>query len=240
MKPVIALRHARDGKPTIENVFAREGLPLRYADLFDGEDLEFHPDEVAGLVVLGGAMNTDETDRHPYLLTEIDWIRRAIAHETPVLGICLGAQLLATALDARVSHHPTKEIGWYEIEVFPAARHDRLCGHLAVRETIFQWHGDTFELPRGAVQLARSSICEQQAFRFGERTWGLQFHPEVTAEIIEQWLTEPAGCAELTELDYIDPARIRAETPALLPRMQSMADRLFAEFAALCREHGAR
>ena len=100
---------------------------------------------------------------------------------------------------------------------------------------MFQWHGDTFDLPRGAVQLARSAQCENQAFRFGEAAYGLQFHIEVTAEIIDSWLCQSDNCGELAGLPYIDPATIRRQTPEELPAMTALGAMVFDRFAALCR-----
>jgi len=153
-----------------------------------------------------------------------------------VLGICLGAQLVAKTLGAPVRPLDVKEIGWYRIEMTEAAPTDRLFGHLRSSETVFQWHGDTFELPTGAVSMARSEICERQAFRYGETVYALQFHMEVTAAMIDAWLREPSGCAEIEALDYIDPERIREQAPDELPPMHAVGERLFGEFAAMCRE----
>jgi GMP synthase (glutamine-hydrolysing) len=237
VKPIVVVRHVHEPRPTIDDVLEEQGHKLRYADLFADSSIVFDPCDAAGLVVLGGAMNVDEAERYPFLNTEIAWLQSAVQANLPVLGICLGAQLLAAALGARVWHSPRKEIGWYEIECLPVASSDRLARHLTARATIFQWHGDTFDLPAGAVRLARSELCENQAFRWRNAAWGLQFHPEVTAEIIECWLTDQEGCVELSKLDYINSARIRAETPLKLPTMSRLAKRLFAEFAAVCREH---
>ena len=127
----------------------------------------------AGLVVLGGPMNVDEIDAYPWLVDEVRWIRQAVEAELPVLGICLGAQLLAKALGAKVTANPVKEIGWYELELTAAAADDPLFGGCGPRHLVFQSHGDTFALPDGAVHLARGELCENQAFRFGRSAWGL-------------------------------------------------------------------
>ena len=143
--------------------------------------------------------------------TKCDGFNRRSMAKLPVLGVCLGSQLLAKALGSRVYANRVKEIGWYEVELLPAANDDRLFGGLctsprprprAEREkvTVFQWHGDTFDLPKGAVQLARSAQCENQAFRFGEAAYGLQFHMEVTAEIIDSWLCQSDNCGELADV----------------------------------------
>ena len=150
---------------------------------------------------------------YPFLADEVRWLRQAVEADLPVLGVCLGAQLLAKALGSRVFANRVKEIGWYEVELLPEAADDPLFCDVASPATVFHWHGDTFDLPRGAVQLARSSQCENQAFRFGPSAYGLQFHLEMTAEMIDDWLCEANNCGELAGLDYIDPAAIRRQTP---------------------------
>ena len=105
----------------------------------------------------------------------------------------------------------------------------------ARRITVFQWHGDTFDLPASAMQLARSPQCENQAFRFGQRAFGLQFHMEVTAEIIDEWLCQSDNCGELAGLSYIDPAALRRQIPEKLPQMEAVGRQVFDRFANLCR-----
>ena len=182
-------------------------------------------------------MNVDETDRFPFLADEVRWLRQSVDAGLPVLGVCLGSQLLAKALGSRVYPNRIKEIGWYDIELTAAAKSDRLFGDCQVAETVFQWHGDTFDLPEGASQLARSELCENQAFRFGRAAYGLQFHLEVTPEIVSSWLGEPGNCGELDGLDYIDPEAIRRAIPAQTGPLKSLADGIFSRFAALCRQN---
>ena len=184
---------------------------------------------------MGGPMNVDETQRYPFLAAEVDWIRRALDLRLPMLGICLGDQLLAKALGAKVFPNRVKEIGWYSMEMTPAAAADPLFAGCGKSLTVFQWHGDTFDLPPGAVHLAHSPLCAQQAFRAGPCAYGLQFHVEMTAAMIADWLGEPGNCGELAELDYIDAAAIRAATPERLPSLEVLARQVLGRFAGLCR-----
>lgn len=239
MKPILALRHVElEGLGSLADAFAQANLDYRYLDLFAGstDPAAFDPAACCGLVVLGGPMNVDEIDRYPFLAQERRWIRAALDADLPVLGICLGSQLLASTLGAEVRPRPVKEIGWYEIETTAAAVNDRLFRHIGRRPTVFQWHGDGFALPDGAVPLAGSELCPHQAFRYGRAAYALQFHLEVTASMIERWLTEPGNCAELRGAPYIKEAEIRRRTPGELPRMEAIGEKVFSEFAALCRE----
>jgi GMP synthase-like glutamine amidotransferase len=193
-------------------------------------------DEAAGLVVLGGPMNVDEGDLYPFLRSELTWIREAIARHVPVLGICLGAQLLAKSQGASVYRNPVKEIGWYEIELTREVAEDPLFAGLAPRQTVFQWHGDTFDLPPGAVHLAQGASCRHQAFRVGRSAYGLQFHAEMTASLVEEWLDDEENRRELAALGYIDPKRILAATPEFLPRMEALGRHILPRFVAFCRQ----
>jgi GMP synthase (glutamine-hydrolysing) len=237
MKPVLALRHVvHEGLGTIEDAFREHQIVFSIVDLFNDTLPQFHPERLAGLVVMGGPMNVDETDKHPFLADEIRWLQQAVDVQLPVLGVCLGSQLLAKALGAKVRPNRIKEIGWYDIELTAAARTDRLLSDSQPVERVFQWHGDTFDLPDGAVHLARSVQCEQQAFRYGPSAYGFQFHIEMTAPIVEDWLTNGCNCGELATLDYIDPAAIRRETPERIGPLQTLAHRVLGRFAALCKE----
>lgn len=187
-----------------------------------------------GLIVLGGPMNTDALDRYPNLLTEMEGIREAISCGMPVLGICLGAQLIAEALGARVGRNPVKEIGWYAVTPTDAGREDPLFAHFNGTEQIFQWHGDSFELPTGATLLASSQRCANQAFRYGENVYALQFHLEVDSQLIERWIVNPNMCAELGEMASqglpSTPAAVRMLTAQHIDRSLALAHDFFGEF----------
>lgn len=234
-RPVLILRHMpHEPGGTLETALAAAGLDFRYVDLYKEVPLQLPLDEASGLIALGGPMNVDEVDRYPSLKKDLQWIAQALMIDLPFLGICLGSQLLAKALGARVYPNRVKEIGWYPLELLPAAADDPLFAQTSMRTT-FQWHGDTFDLPSDTVHLARSPLCENQAFRYGSNAFGLQFHIEMTAGMIDDWLTEPGNCRELAKLDYIDPQIIRAKTPQELPRLQAWAADVFGRFATMCR-----
>ena len=217
MKPIPILRHVpHESAGTLEDALAAAGLQFRYVDLFQQipSDADLDLTAAPGLVVMGGPMNVDETDKYPFLTAEIEWIRQALAARLPTLGICLGSQLLAKAGGAKVFSNRVKEIGWYAVELRLEAKDNLLFGACRRSIEVFQWHGDTFDLPAGAVHLAQSPLCKHQAFRVGDSAYGLQFHIEMTAAMVDDWLGEPGNCGELAALDSIDPAAIRAAARA--------------------------
>jgi GMP synthase-like glutamine amidotransferase len=134
------------------------------------------------LIVMGGPMSVHDCDRHPWLSEETRLIGRAIAAGKTVLGICLGAQLVAQALGARVFRAAEREIGWFPIESLPVPASGPFAGLFSLAHDVFHWHGETFDLPAGAIPLARSAACPNQAFALGDRVLALQFHPEMTAD----------------------------------------------------------
>ena len=160
-----------------------------------GQALPSH-DEVAGAVVMGGPMNVDEVDVHPELELEREWLAEAVRRQLPVLGICLGAQLLARALGAEVRPGKEPELGYAPVEILDPD--DPILGNLAPSTTVLHWHGDVFDLPPGAEHLARSEKTEVQAFRHGNAR-GVLFHPESDFALLEAWLAVPEMVREARE-----------------------------------------
>lgn len=200
---VLAFRHAPlEGIGTLAAALDRRGVACRTVDHRtppDPSGCTPRPAERghAGLVLMGGPMSAN--DDLPWIPREIAAIRDAIERGIPVLGICLGAQLIARALGARVYPNPEKEIGWSPLNWTTAAATDPLFHGFAHSEMVFQWHGETFDLPDGAEHLAYSAACRHQAFRFTRNVYGIQFHLEVTPGIIEDWLRQDAACGALRE-----------------------------------------
>ncbi|MGV1049275.1 MAG: type 1 glutamine amidotransferase [Solirubrobacterales bacterium] len=152
-----------------------------------GQALPAH-EQVAGALVMGGPMNVDEVERFPALAAEREWLAEAVRRELPLLGICLGAQLLARALGAEVRAGERKEIGFATVEVSDAD--DPILGGLAPGAEVLHWHGDVFDLPDGARHLASSALTANQAFRIGN-AWGALFHPEADSAFVGAWLAVP-------------------------------------------------
>jgi len=201
---VLAFRHVPfEGIGLIGRTFEERNVEVDYVDLYRADAVL--PDIAAydGLIFLGAPMSVN--DDLPYLAREMEWIRRAVAQGRPVLGICLGAQLIARAMGATVRPNAAKEIGWYDLRFTDAAARDPLFQGLSL-ETVFHWHGETFDLPPGAELLASSDLCRNQAFRLGDRVYGLQFHLEVTPDMIADWCSQDDNCGDMRELQsVIDP-----------------------------------
>lgn len=191
-RPLLVVRHvAWEGPHRILDAFA--GVPIVTVDALAGDAPLPAPEDVRGAVFMGGPMSVNDVDRHPRLAEEVAWLAAAVARDVPVLGVCLGAQLLACALGATVAPGRAPEIGFAAIEVLDGE--DPLLAPLAPRASVLHWHGEVFDLPPGARALARSALTAVQAFR-ARRAWGLLFHAEADAELVELWLAEPTMAAE--------------------------------------------
>ena len=176
-----------EGPGLIENRLMQEKIPYQVLDLETGARLP-KINGLSHLIFLGGPMNVYEEERYPFLREEDLFIKEAIQRGKTVLGICLGAQLIAKALGAKVFKAPVKEIGWYDVSLTKIGSQDPLLSDLPKTFPVFQWHEDTFEIPSGAKLIATSSPISHQAFRYGERVYGLQFHLEVTEKMIQEWV----------------------------------------------------
>lgn len=238
MPKLLVFQHvAHEILGTLDPLLRSYGFRNHYVNFDRDPDAEPSLDGYHGLVVLGGPMNVDETDRYPHLDIEVKLLREALRRDFPILGICLGAQLLARALGAQVRPGPEKEIGWYDLQITQAAKDDPLLGHFGATETVFQWHGDTFDIPEGAQLLASSPGCAHQAFRFGQCAYGLQFHLEVDAPMIHRWLQVPGNQQEILELEgRIDPEQIRLDTPKHIPGLDKLSRDCFTGFVRLFGE----
>lgn len=182
-------------------------------------------EEIDLLVVMGGPMSVNDEAAWPWLVREKAFVREAIAAGKPVLGICLGAQMIASALGAKVYPNSEKEIGWFPIEAVPGEVADLF--HFPSQAAVFHWHGETFDLPEGAVRLARSTGCENQAFQLGPRAIGLQFHLETTPQSAREIVSHCR--AELVPARYVQP---EAEILAAGPERYHAINELMSEVLA--------
>lgn len=203
MRPVraVAFRHVPfEGAGRLESALREHAVQLQYADLYHPGAPDPDLSDAAAVIVLGGPMSVN--DDLPWLRREELLVERAMERGLPVLGICLGAQLLAKLLGAKVYPNQAKEIGWFNLHFTEQAQGDGLFAGLEGPEKVFHWHGETFDLPPGAELLAWSDLTPHQAYRCGN-VYGLQFHLEVTPEMVADWCRQDENCGDVRELDEL-------------------------------------
>jgi GMP synthase-like glutamine amidotransferase len=238
-RPILVLQHAGCEPPgAYEDELIARRIPFVRVLLDEDEEL---PDwrAYAGIVAMGGGMSVNDEAEYPWLVPEKRLIAQAVAAGVPYWGVCLGAQLLAASLGARVAPGPAPEIGVLFVELTPAAASDPVFAALPPSFATLQWHGETYELPPGAVQLARSDRYEQQAFVVG-RAYALQFHLEVDAELAGEWMRTPSFVDELERDQGVDaPAALLAQVKDAERGSVPLARELFARWLALVYEPAA-
>jgi GMP synthase (glutamine-hydrolysing) len=210
---VLAIVHQRDAGPGVfAEAIAEAGGELDEWTLAERPQPPADPFVYDAILVLGGAMNVDEGDRHGWIAEEEVLLRELLAREMPVLGLCLGGQLLAGAAGAEPRRAPRPEIGWHQVEITPEGEDDPLLGPLSPHFEAFQWHSYEFPLPAGAAPLTRSEVC-LQASRLGARAWALQFHPEVSHADALHWIDDYEADPDAVRIG-VDPAVVGPETEA--------------------------
>ena len=230
--PWLVVRHIKhEHIGTLAAAFKNNRLEYRYLDVFRGEVVPQRLEGFGGMLIMGGPMGVYEADRYPFLAAEMNLIRAAAGSGLPVLGICLGSQLIAAALGARVYPGGRKEIGWFPVEAVAAG--DDLLRGLPASFMAFHWHGDTFDLPPGAVRLFRSQLYENQGFRCGRNIYALQFHFEVSAAMIEEWLADKGCQAEIASVSGLSAALIRQQTKEHAVQLVRLSEQLFTHFLAM-------
>jgi GMP synthase (glutamine-hydrolysing) len=188
------------------------------------------PERFDAIMIFGGSMHVDQNDGHPWLAPEKEFLREALDDGAPILGVCLGSQLLAEVAGARPQRMSEPEIGWYEVEITEAGAADPVVGPLAPRVELFEWHHYAAPLPPGGVELARTPLCVQ-AFRIeGKPAWGLQFHAEVTQDNLSSWL-DGWEEAEAAETD-LDPDAIRAASERRIEEQNEVGRKISERFLA--------
>ncbi|MBI5582528.1 MAG: gamma-glutamyl-gamma-aminobutyrate hydrolase family protein [Deltaproteobacteria bacterium] len=235
MKPsALILQHtAQERGGLFEVLIEEQGWQTEILRLFDGAELPASPEGFDLILSLGGPMSANQERAYPFLKKEAAFLHQALKMGQPVLGICLGAQLMAKALGARVYPGPHKEIGWYWLNQTPAGRADPLFSRLDPCFLVFQWHGETFDLPPGAACLAGNRAYPHQAFRFGLRAYGLQFHLELDLDLLQSWLS--AWEAEISEArpQPITAPDILRDGAIYLERLQDQARRWLSGYLSL-------
>ena len=219
---------------TLNPLLKAAGFRIRYVNFGRQADVVPSLDGYNGLIVLGGPMGVYEVYKHPHLKTELTLIEAALKKNIPVLGICLGSQLLAHALGAEVKRNPLSEFGWYNVAKTEDGAKDPLFAAWKKDEKIFQAHQDAFALPSGAKHLAQSSACANQAFVYGDKVYGFQFHLEVDKAMIHRWLGVTSNQALFENAaDSQSPERITKETDLCIERSSELSTETFSRFIDL-------
>ncbi|GAB3388776.1 type 1 glutamine amidotransferase [Lysobacter fragariae] len=245
MPRLLVFQHvAAEPLGTLDPLIRRRGHRIRYTNFERHPDHEPNVDRYRGLIVLGGPMNVEDQDRHPHLLAEMRAIERMLQQGKPVLGICLGAQLLAHVLGAPIRRNPIPEIGWHRLHATDAGRQDPVLAPIGDGTPVFQWHNYRFDIPDGAEHLASTDACAPQAFRYGDNAYGFQFHMEMDQRLIERWLANPAYRSDLESpgmsvgdacatTSVARANTIIADTQRHIVTMQTQADAVFNRFLDL-------
>lgn len=228
-KIVVLQNHPAESLGAIADSLESAALAWQYVRAYDGQAIPQEIRGAGGLVVMGGPQTVYQLDRYPYLRDEIRLIEDALGENKPILGVCLGSQLLAAALGAKVYRNATREIGWYRVTLAPAATDDRLLRGMPPEFVAAHWHSDIFDLPAGAVALAASAKTPVQGFRYGDQAYGLLFHAEMTNEILEALVTE---FGEGLQRVGLDGGAILAEAPRHLPKLSAIGETIFARWAS--------
>lgn len=201
------IQNDRDVPPgNFSATISEMGVVSRLVRPYSGEGLPASA-EVSAAIVLGGAMGVHDDDKYPFLVEVKNFIQACVRTETPLLGVCLGGQLLADVLGGKVaSNSPYREKGTIAVTLTPAGERDPLFAGISRQFVTFQWHNDSFAIPPGAVLLASSDACPGQAFSFGSAAWGTQFHPEVDRSTVDCWVRWSKKTAPLLDgfLDDFD------------------------------------
>jgi GMP synthase (glutamine-hydrolysing) len=220
---ILIVKHIEnEGAGLIEEIFRTDGWNLETVELSMGDTLPENLEGIAAAVILGGPMNVYEESKYPFLKDEDRLIRKVLVEEVPFLGICLGAQLLAKTCGARVEKASEKEIGWHTITLTEEGKRDSLFRGCSNRLAVFQWHEDTFDVPKGGDLLAVGKRCRNQVFRIGNHAYGLQCHTEITPDMVEDWMRGEEANADV--------AGIMSDTNRLCQEFRKQAVRLFSNF----------
>jgi GMP synthase (glutamine-hydrolysing) len=226
---------------TLDPMLRNRGHRIRYVNFHRAPDAQPDISRYDALIILGGPQMPDQGAVYPHLNVEMRCIEDALKREIPILGICLGAQLLAYTLGGDPRPMKEWEIGWYDLEPTYQSAADPVFCALAQPHPVFQWHGYTFDLPQGAVHLARSPTCENQAFRYGHNAYGLQCHLELDERLINRWLSLPEYLADLeTNCRRGNAATIQKQTHELIGQSAKLSFEMFGQFLRPLGERRSR
>ncbi len=228
---VLFIKHIGiEGPGTIADFLEDNRISYTVVDLSSGDKVPKLQKNFQSVICLGGPMNVYEEEKYRFLREEDIFLKKVVEEEMPFLGICLGAQLIAKATGARVTKNPEKEIGWYRVILNDNGLKDGLFEGFPEVFKVFQWHGDTFSIPQGGKRLAFSELCQNQALKYGRNIYGIQFHVEVTKDMIAQWAD--AYKAELESLKGIvsDKQKMLEDCIKLAKDYMKQTERFYVNF----------
>ena len=228
----IIQHHPCEGIGSIADALEREAIVPNYIRPFDGQPVPKEIGATAGLIIMGGPQSVYEQKKFSWLTDDIRLIEDAIEHGRPVLGVCLGSQLLAAALGASVYPVRKKEIGWHRVTLSKPTTTDALFAGEPRSLTAFHWHGDVFDPPRGATLLASSALTANQAFRYGKTAYGLLFHLEVS---MSQVSTMVESFADELQAAGLNGSAIKLNAHTHLPGLQKISQQVFSRWVALLK-----
>jgi len=234
MQPILIVTHVdHEGPGYFAQVLERNAIPYRLVSIGRGDALPERATDFSGLVFMGGPMSVN--DSLPWIEQELSLIRNAVAASIPVLGHCLGGQLISKALGGTVTRNRVREIGWFDVEQVTSRASAAWFADLPVRFPVFHWHGETFSLPAGATCLLRNDNCEQQAFAVGN-TLALQCHIEMTEAMVRQWVAgapeefaHPSGAVQSAD-------EITRDLATRVANLQRVADTVYARWLGAVRK----
>jgi GMP synthase (glutamine-hydrolysing) len=239
MRPILLVRNDVDESFGVAaGALAWARVDIVTADVTAGVDLP-PIDAVSGVVMFGGTANADQLHEYPYLARVRDYTVEAVERGRPYLGICLGSQILARAMDVPVEGSPIKEVGFEPVRPTPDAKTDPLLSLFADGDMVVQWHEDTHVLPPGATLLATGDQVTVQAYRVGRAAWGIQFHQEVDAVELEMWIALASAEIDLEAVWGKSPERLREEATRYMRAHEERGRELFRRFAEVAKEHAA-
>ncbi len=227
-KVIVLQHHPAENLGTIAEALAGSALAWQYVRVHEGHLIPREIGSAGGLIVMGGPQTVYQEERYPFLRDEIRLIEAALKENKPILGVCLGSQLLAAALGAKVYRGAEREIGWFRVRLSDAAKDDRLLRSLAQDFMAAHWHSDVFDLPAGATALASSEKTAVQGFKYGDNAYGMLFHAEMTGEILNALVAE---FGEDLKRVGIDGDAILNAAPEHLPPLGHIGETIFTRWA---------
>ena len=199
-RPILLVQHAPHEHPAaLRRVLATQGIPTLWIHPYRGDPYP-SVNEIDGIVSLGGPMSSNDETENPWIRPELRLLQEALKKRVPILGICLGGQLLARALGKKVLKNPVAEVGWFPLDLTEDGKRDRILPAASEKPTVYHYHFETFEIPDGATCLARTENCERQAYKLDDRTYGLQFHPEADHQLLSEWMSVGDFESEILEI----------------------------------------